>query len=153
MGFSEAFTEDYLNIVNNFQILATTFQMLKEGSQATTDNYEPLTGWKEDKNVSGFVFDSATGEVTLPQTGDEYTIDAWVMGDGTSTIFIKLQKFDGSTWNDVPGAMGDGQISAQITTAIFKGSVGEKLRLVVRTDGASMNITDDNARFTLGRKG
>ncbi len=145
-----AVIEDYLNLVNNFVILSTIFQMFNNGTVTTTGAFVTITDWDIDKNKFGFT--EASGEISINETG-EYVLDASVLGDGATQLEVQVQLFDGSTWNTIKGGFDTGTFSAKIPGLIFSASVSQKVRLQVKHVGASVDINPGNARLTLGRRG
>jgi len=145
------FAEDYINIAANFKILCTQYQCLKDDTQATTGTMEPLIGWVQERNYSGFTDDFALGEITIPATG-VYSLDAYVYADGTDGIEIAAELYLDSVWTQMDGTLCGNPSSANINGFIFNASVSEKIRLTVRhTSGAGMNIDANRARMSLRR--
>lgn len=149
--FPEDFVQDYMNVAINFNIISTQFQALKNGVQATTGAYAPLIGWTQDRNVGGFNFDPATGELTIQATGD-YVLDVVVKGSAATGIEIKAQQYDGSVWADLAGAFGAGTSVAVINGLQISTSLSYKLRIVVKDTGGSVNIVTNAARLSVQRK-
>jgi len=151
MGVESELAEDYINIASNFKILSTQYQMLKDGTQATTGTFEPLLGWVQTRNYSGFTADIALGEITIPATG-AYILDASVYADGTDGIELAAELYSGSAWAVIPAAIDGNPSSAHIHGFMFDASVSEKVRLTVKhTSGAGMNIDTNRAVFSLRR--
>lgn len=149
--FPEAFITDYLNIASNLAILSTQFQWLKAGTQATTASFEPLTGFTTDRNTGGFTLDSATGEITIPETGD-YKLDCQVYGSASTGLEIKAQLYRSGAWTDMPGAVSNAASHVAINGYLFSASVSQKVRIVIKDTGGTMDIVTDAARITIGRK-
>jgi len=166
-GFPESFVEDYLNLAENFRILATRFQAVKSGQQLTTGAYAPLTGWNLDIEGGNLLLDSLSGEITHQNSG-VYQFFVWVMGENSGgnnriqlDIKIQIDKLDGAGFVDVPFAMDSQYIlrnatqnrgSAQINGCLIDVSTGQKTRIMVKDIGQVAAIQDDYARITIGRK-
>lgn len=149
LGLPQSFIDDYVNVSRNFAILGSQFQALKNGNQTTTGTFAPLTAWTQEVNQTGYNFDAALGELTFSVTS-VYTVDVSVFSDGTTGIEIKLEKYDGSTWNDVSGSLMGNPSGAVIPSILIQGSLSQKIRVSVRDTGGAVDITD--ARITVGRK-
>jgi hypothetical protein len=147
----QSVVQDYMNIAQNFNILSTQFQALKADTQTTSPAFEPIIGWTVERNIGGAVFDSATGEWTCNATGD-YVVDAMARGDAPTGIELQLQVYNGSAWSDVSGAISTGSQQAQISSMQVSLSLSYKLRLVVADTGTPVDITTNNARFSIQRK-
>jgi hypothetical protein len=148
-GMPESFIKDYSLMAGNFALLSTQFQWLKLGSQAVTGAFQPLAGWSTDRDTGSFTVDSATGQITIPKTGD-YKIDAFVQGDAATGITMKAQLYDGTSWGDIAGATAIATQHAVISGCLFSASVSQLVRLVVT--GGAMNIVTNAARVSIGRK-
>lgn len=143
--------EDWVNIAKNFKILSTNFQLLKDGLQATSSVYSPLADWVEDQNNFGFIFDSSSGSITLPEVG-KYIFNIKISLDSESAIEIKIQSDIGAGFNDISSTITPGVYSACINSFIYDGSKSEKIRVMIKDFGSSSSVLPQSSYISIGRK-
>jgi hypothetical protein len=150
LGVPADVADDYINIAANFKIVCTQFQALKSGAQATTGAFAPLAGWTQERNYSGFTFDTASGELTIPATG-VYSLDASVYGDANTGLEMKAELYAGGVWGDIAAAIDGNPSSAHINGFQFNASVSQLVRLSVKDTGGAQSIATNRARMSVRR--